>query len=138
MNKPVFSLHKSKEGVLKREYNSTNARKHMNNTKIEAELGRLRKLLGLELDFEVIWEPNAEKSVEGEIKGRNIFIYEADESKALNILRHELIDFLVSQAIEPYKDARAQMPCKIHPEMVSVSPTHSSCSDYLADLKTGK
>jgi hypothetical protein len=33
-----------------------------------------------------------------------IYIYEHNESKSLKTLRHEVIDFLVSQAIEPYKN----------------------------------
>ncbi len=33
-----------------------------------------------------------------------IFIYESDEIKAVEVLKHEFIDYVVSQVVEPYKE----------------------------------
>ena len=71
---------------------------------LEEELAKLQGKLGLGLDLRVVWVPNVEENLSGEVKNGNIFIYESDEGKALKTLGHELIDFCVSQAIEPYKE----------------------------------
>ena len=34
----------------------------------------------------------------------NILIYEEDKEEALKVLRHEILDYCVSQAIDPYKE----------------------------------
>jgi hypothetical protein len=65
------------------------------------ELEQLMKASGLGLT--VTWMPLADKPLSGEVKGCTIFIYELDEGEALKTLRHEFLDFLVSQAIEPYR-----------------------------------
>jgi len=70
---------------------------------LEIELERLQCLSGLGLDLKVVWEPNQEKSLSGEVKGRSIHIYEVSEEKAAEVLRHEFFDFCISQAIEPYR-----------------------------------
>ena len=38
------------------------------------------------------------------MKGRTIYIYSKDELIASQTLKHEVVDFLVSQTIEPYKE----------------------------------
>ncbi|TDA41894.1 MAG: hypothetical protein DSO07_00610, partial [Thermoproteota archaeon] len=53
-------------------------------------------------DLEVIWAPDADSKLSGEVKGKTIYIYESEEEKAVNTLIHEFIDFLVSRALEPY------------------------------------
>jgi hypothetical protein len=67
------------------------------------ELEQLMKASGLGRGLTVTWMPLADKPLSGEVKGCTIFIYELDEGEALKTLRHEFLDFLVSQAIEPYR-----------------------------------
>lgn len=69
---------------------------------LEIELDRLRMTTGLGMDLRVVWQPSPDKDLAGEVKGNTIYIYE-DEGKAIGILRHEFLDFCISQAIEPYK-----------------------------------
>jgi len=71
---------------------------------LDEELDRLKGVMGLDQGLAVVWRPNANEGLSGEVKGNKIFIYEPSENEALNALRHELVDYLVSQAIEPYKE----------------------------------
>jgi hypothetical protein len=48
--------------------------------------------------------PDQTNKLSGEIKGITIFIYEPNRSQASATLVHELVDYCVSQAIEPYKE----------------------------------
>ena len=70
---------------------------------LEAELDRLKHLSGLGFDLKIVWEPSPEKALSGEVKGDIIHIYEMVEGKAVEVLRHEFLDFCISQAIEPYR-----------------------------------
>lgn len=71
--------------------------------KLQEELDLLRRITNREARLRVVWEPNPRSLLSGEVKGNIIWIYEEDETKVVNILRHEFIDLLLSQAIEPYK-----------------------------------
>ena len=44
------------------------------------------------------------KEMSGEVRGNAVYVYERDYEEAVKTLRHELIDYLVSRAIEPYKE----------------------------------
>jgi hypothetical protein len=71
---------------------------------LEQELERVKRSLKLNDDLDLRWLPNAgRKDLSGEVKNRVIFIYDADYEMAARTLRHELIDYMVSKAIEPYK-----------------------------------
>lgn len=71
---------------------------------LEAELERLKRLTGLGLGLEVVWAPGADKALLGEVKGKDIYIYEECMERALETLRHEFLDYCISRAIEPYKE----------------------------------
>lgn len=64
--------------------------------KLDKELKRLQGLLGLECNFQVCWQPDIYKGVAGEFKDGVIYIYEADENRAVEVLRHELVDYLLT------------------------------------------
>ena len=72
--------------------------------RLEKELERLKARSGVATPLEVVWIPNADSSLAGEIRGRNIIIYDEDGNKALDTLRHEFLDYCISQAIEPYRE----------------------------------
>lgn len=54
-------------------------------------------------ELKVIWMPNGKSKLCGEIKGETIFIYEESIVNALETLKHEFLDYAISQVIEPYK-----------------------------------
>ena len=57
--------------------------------------------MGQELELE--WTPN-NGSRSGEVAGATIRIYEADQAEALDTLRHEFIEYLLTQdLVAPYK-----------------------------------
>lgn len=70
--------------------------------RLKNELKALKRKAGITDDLEVIWAPDADSKLSGEVKGKKIYIYEEDEEKAVNTLIHEFIDLLVSRALEPY------------------------------------
>ena len=57
--------------------------------------------LGQELKIE--WIPS-DGPKSGEVNGNCIYIYEADETKALDTLRHEFVEYvLMNELVAPYK-----------------------------------
>jgi len=69
---------------------------------LEKELERLKTRTGMKTDFKVVWLPKSDSKKEGEVAGSTIFIYSIDGDDALQTLRHEFVDVVVSSAIEPY------------------------------------
>ena len=45
----------------------------------------------------------------GEVKGICILIYEVDEEKALETLKHEFLDYVISKTMEPLRKNREQI-----------------------------
>ena len=77
--------------------------------KLERELERLKRLLDLGHGLKVEWLPGDARDprgrrLSGEVAGDTIRIYEEDEAAAVAALRHEFLDYAVSQAVEPYKE----------------------------------
>ena len=71
--------------------------------RLEVELKRLKGRSGVGHDLRVVWSPYSGSKLSGEVKGDVMYIYEPDEVRAVEVLRHEFIDYMVSQAIEPYR-----------------------------------
>ena len=69
---------------------------------LEKELERLKDRAGIKTEFKVVWSPKADSKKEGEVLGDTIFVYSLDVDGALQTLRHEFVDVIVSSAIEPY------------------------------------
>lgn len=44
------------------------------------------------------------KKLSGEVKGEFIYVYDESEETALKTLKHEFLDYAISQVIEPYKE----------------------------------
>lgn len=70
---------------------------------LEEELERLKRKLSMGYELKVFWLPDSSSSLSGEVKGETIFIYEEDFDRALETLKHEFLDYAISQVIEPYK-----------------------------------
>lgn len=71
--------------------------------RLRTELARLKKSFQMGQELKVKWTPNnGLKS--GEVIGTTICIYEEDEKKALDTLRHEFIEYLLTRdLVAPYK-----------------------------------
>lgn len=72
--------------------------------KLEKKLQRLEKKIGFGFGLKVHWLPSASETLSGEVKGTTIYIYEEDETEAMKTLKHEFIDYAISQTIAPYKE----------------------------------
>jgi hypothetical protein len=73
---------------------------------LETKFETLKRKLGLELELE--WVLSADKlseGVRGEVIGTRIVIYEMTEEEALKTLKHELVDYLISnRLVKPLVD----------------------------------
>jgi len=76
------------------------ARKH---PRLEDELEMMKAVSKQGLELEVLWLPREDGPILGEVKGKTIYIYESDEEKALDVLEHEFVDYLVTMGIDPFK-----------------------------------
>lgn len=74
------------------------------NTKfLEDELRKLEKsTCNQNKELEIIWIPKPDAKKEGEVIGNTIYIYSTRSPMALETLRHEFFDLIVSNAIKPY------------------------------------
>jgi hypothetical protein len=72
--------------------------------RLEVELKRLKHELRLGCELRIWWVPNGHSTPSGEVRGDNIFIYEANEDVAIESLKHEFIDYTISKVTEPYKE----------------------------------
>jgi hypothetical protein len=72
--------------------------------KLEKELEKLKAKTGMSYELEVVWLPDGDSRLEGEVVGETIFVYVSDERRAVEVLKHEFIDYAVSQVVEPYKE----------------------------------
>jgi hypothetical protein len=79
------------------------------NLKLLNEFERLKHLTGLGAELKVVWKPLAQGTLSGEVKNNTIYIYETAEAEAVETLRHEFVDFCISQCVEPYKKITNQL-----------------------------
>ncbi len=71
---------------------------------LEEELEKLKHKFNMGYELKVVWIPDGDRRLWGEVKGETIFVFDKDLNKALKTLRHEFLDYAVSQIIEPYKE----------------------------------
>ena len=72
--------------------------------RIDKELQHLRELFGCGWNLGVRWLPGGSDSLAAEVRDDIILIYEEDPVKAISVLRHEFLDYLVCKAVKPYQD----------------------------------
>ena len=70
--------------------------------------------MGYELKVE--WIPDNDSNLSGEVKEKTIYIYEREADKALKTLRHEFLDYAISQIIEPYRQIANKLIILINEE----------------------
>lgn len=84
--------------------------------RLEAELEQLKKFFEMGLELKVLWKPSADGALLGEVKNNLICLYEEDGEKAVDTLRHEFLDYCVSQAIDPYRKVTNKLIAMINEE----------------------
>ena len=70
---------------------------------LEAELQKLKRLTNFGQTLKVVWSPNGSREFSGVVRDGVIYVYETEADKAIEVLKHEFMDFLVCQAIKPYE-----------------------------------
>jgi retron-type reverse transcriptase len=83
---------------------------------LDEELERLKRLLRMGYELKVVWLPNNNSNLSGEVKGETIYVYEEELEKALETLRHEFLDYAISQVIEPYRQVTNKLIMLINEE----------------------
>ncbi|MEM2997135.1 MAG: hypothetical protein QXK52_06460 [Candidatus Bathyarchaeia archaeon] len=68
--------------------------------RLRRELRRLQRLYGLGSGLEgVMWLPRGGGDLSGEVKGNTVYIYEQDPRRALETLRHEVLDHHLTKEV---------------------------------------
>ena len=62
---------------------------------LKRELYQLAQLLGLAERLQVRWIPGGKDDLSGEVVGSTIYVYEKELPKALETLKHEIIEYLL-------------------------------------------
>jgi len=71
-------------------------------SQVRREFDRLKDLLGFGFELELVWIPGAGKGLSAEVKEGRLYVYEEELEKALQALKHELVDYLItSKIVEP-------------------------------------
>jgi hypothetical protein len=79
-------------------------------TRLIEELSRLQRLFSTGYRLTLKYIPSRLRCLQngtiisGEVKGERILIYEKDEENAISTLRHEFLDYTITQAIKPYQN----------------------------------
>jgi len=78
----------------------------LRNTDVEArlrsELERLKRMFGVGYELGLVWMPDSTSGLSGEVRDDTIYIYEVGEDRALQALRHEFLDHLLtSRLVKP-------------------------------------
>ena len=69
--------------------------------KLRKEFQSLVGKLGVQ-NLELVWIPDSGKGLCGEVRNGVLYVYEEDEGRALEALKHELVDYLItSRVVKP-------------------------------------
>lgn len=71
---------------------------------LKTELASLKRKCGVSNHLDVLWIPKTNFVKEGEVVGNTIYIYSTNFTDALETLRHEFFDALISSVSKPYLD----------------------------------
>jgi hypothetical protein len=66
---------------------------------LDEELARLKKLVPFEEDLTVQWKPLSQSTISGKVIGTTVYVYDEDPQEALNTLRHEYLDCLLTRKL---------------------------------------
>ena len=84
-----------------RKADQRNAAVSSSEMKLHEEFRTFVEKLGVQ-HLELVWRPDPRKDVSGEVRNGTLYVYEEDENKAMEIMRHELVDYLItSRLVKP-------------------------------------
>lgn len=66
--------------------------------KLREEFQTLMGKLGIQ-NLKLVWMPDSNKNMSGEVRNSVVYVYDEDEIKAMETLKHELIDYLITSKI---------------------------------------
>jgi hypothetical protein len=84
--------------------------------KLQSALEGLKQTLNLGYELQVKWLPNCDGKLSGEVKGNCIYVFEETEKEALSTLRHEFLDYAISNVVDPYKQVTNKLIALINEE----------------------
>ena len=71
---------------------------------LDQELLDLKSKFQMAQELKINWLLDANNKKSGEVLGNTIYIYETDEEKALDTLRHEFLEYILTyELVAPYK-----------------------------------
>jgi hypothetical protein len=84
-------------GEKKSDFRNTDAE-----ARLRSELEKLKRMFGAGYELELVWMPDSTSGLSGGVKDDTIYIYEVEEDRALQALRHEFVDYLLtSRLVKP-------------------------------------
>ena len=83
---------------------------------LQSALEGLKQNLNLGYELRVKWVPNGDGKLSGEVKGDCIYVYEETAKEAVSTLRHEFLDYAISNVVEPYKQVTNKLIALINEE----------------------
>lgn len=84
--------------------------------KIQSILESLKRTLNIGYELRVMWVPNGDRKLSGEVKSDCIYIYEENQEKVLETLKHEFLDYAISSVVNPYKQLTNKLIALINEE----------------------
>jgi len=66
--------------------------------RLQEEFKAMMAKLGVQ-NLTLVWLPDLSKGLSGEVRNTIVYIYEEDEVKALETLKHELLDYIITSKI---------------------------------------
>jgi hypothetical protein len=68
---------------------------------LQREFDKLMQKLGVQ-HLKLVWRPDLGRDISGEVRNGTLYVYEEDQDKALDTVKHELIDYLItSKLVKP-------------------------------------
>lgn len=84
--------------------------------KLQAKLEDLKLILKVGNELEVKSVPDKFSKLSGEVKGTCIYVYEETEKEALSTLKHEFLDYTISNVVDLYKQFANKLIALINEE----------------------
>ena len=67
---------------------------------LKLEMERTQSQLGIQESFELVWRPQPRGKLAGEVKNQTIYIYVQDLPSAISTVRHEVVDYWLTQLLQ--------------------------------------
>jgi len=68
--------------------------------RLRLEMERTLSILGISDQFVIEWKPKASDRLAGEVRNNTVYIYEQDLPSAISTVRHEVVDYWLTQLLQ--------------------------------------